>query len=69
LTRPNTGLSLVLRIVGGLMLDLVAFVHLSPRSRVHLAAETRIPRKRLALYLERTVRPRRADRRWGMNRS
>ena len=51
----------VLRIMRGLALDLAAFGRLTLRSRVHLASENLFLRKQLALYLERTARPRRVD--------
>jgi putative transposase len=50
-----------LGIIRGLAQDLAAFGRLTLRSRVHLAAENLFLRKQLALYLERTVRPRRVD--------
>jgi hypothetical protein len=41
--------------------DLVALIASAMRSRVQLAAENLFLRKQLALYLERPVKPRRAD--------
>jgi putative transposase len=41
--------------------DLIALISLAMRSRAQFAAENLFLRKQLALYLEREVRPRRAD--------
>ncbi len=41
--------------------DLVYFLRLGLRSRTFLAAENLFPRKQLAFYQERKVKPRRAD--------
>jgi putative transposase len=41
--------------------DLIALISLAMRSRAQLAAENLFLRKQLALYLERQVKPRRAD--------
>jgi len=49
------------RTVLRLLFDFLTFARLSLRSRAHLAAENVFLRKQLALYLERQVRPRRAD--------
>ena len=45
----------------GLAPDVLTLGRLAVRSRAHLAAENLFLRKQLALYIERTIRPRRAD--------
>jgi len=50
-----------LRIILRVIVDLGRFTSLALQSRVHLAAENLFLRKQLALYLEREVKPRRAD--------
>ena len=57
LQRPATAS----RVVGRLAFDVVAFLRLGLHSRADLAAENLFLRKQLALYLERQVKPRRAD--------
>ena len=57
LRRP----AVVLRTVVRLVFDLVTWLRLSLQSRAHLAGENLFLRKQLALYLERKVKPRRAD--------
>jgi hypothetical protein len=54
---PQTFLRTVLRLAG----DVVSLVSLPIRSRAQLVAENLFLRKQLALYLERQVKPRRAD--------
>jgi putative transposase len=51
----------LLRIVTRVVTDLGRFTSLALHSRAHLAAENLFLRKQLALYLERQVKPRRAD--------
>jgi len=53
--------SLVVHVALALALDLVRFVALAFRSHGSLAAENLFLRKQLAYYLERQVKPRRAD--------
>lgn len=57
----SRGPSSVARTVGRLAFDSLSVVRLSLWSRAYLAAEKVFLRKQLALYLEREVRPRRAD--------
>jgi transposase InsO family protein len=47
--------------VFGLLIDVLQFVRFGLRSRARLAAENLFLRKQLALYLERHVKPRRAN--------
>jgi hypothetical protein len=49
------------RTVFELLSNFLTFARLSLRSRVDLAAQNVFLRKQLALYLERQVKPRRAD--------
>ena len=51
----------LIRTVGRLLLDLFQFVRLSFTSRTQLTAENLFLRKQLAFYIERQVKPRRAD--------
>jgi len=51
----------VVRTVLGVLIDLGRFTSLALHSRASLAAENLFLRKQLALYLERQVKPRRAD--------
>ena len=51
----------VARTVLGLCGDIARFAATAARSRAHLAAENLFLRKQLALYVERHVKPRRAD--------
>jgi hypothetical protein len=53
-------LSKVLLTICDLLLDTLRFIRDSVRPRCALAAENLFPRKQLALYLERKVKPRRA---------
>ena len=49
------------RTVFGLLIDVLQFVRCGLRSRARVAAENLFLRKQLALYLERHVKPRRAN--------
>ena len=55
------GPSAVPRTVVRLVFDFATFLRLGLQSRAHLAAENLFLRRQLALYLERQVKPRRAD--------
>jgi transposase InsO family protein len=57
LSRSRAAVRTILRLVG----DVVQFVSEAARSHAQLAAENLFLRKQLALYLERHVKPRRAD--------
>jgi len=52
---------LVIRTVRRLMVDVLLFGVIGLKSRARLTAENLFPRKQLALYLERQIKPRRAD--------
>jgi hypothetical protein len=54
-------LSKVLLTMFDLLLDTLRFITVSLRPRCALAAENLFLRKQLALYLERKVKPRRAE--------
>jgi hypothetical protein len=56
-SRFDAAVHTALRIIG----DVARFASTAVRSRAELAAENLFLRKQLALYLERQVRPRRAD--------
>jgi hypothetical protein len=56
-SRSRTALRTVLRIA----FDLLRLVSAAVRSHAQLAAENLFLRKQLALYVERQVKPRRAD--------
>jgi putative transposase len=56
-SRPRVAVRTILRLVG----DLVRLVAGAVRSRAQLSAENLFRRKQLALYIERQVKPRRAD--------
>ena len=51
----------LLRTIPAVARDLVSLMSSAMRSRAQLAAENLFLRKQLALYLERRVKPRRAD--------
>src|SRR5438093_9892609 len=55
------GLRVTLRTVVDLLADVARFGFLALHSRTQLVAENLFLRKQLALYLERQVKPRRAD--------
>jgi hypothetical protein len=57
LSRSCAAVRTILRLVG----DVVRFVSEATRSHAQLAAENLFLRKQLALYVERQVKPRRAD--------
>jgi hypothetical protein len=57
LSRSRAAVRTILRLVG----DVVRFVAEAARSHAQLAAENLFLRKQLALYMERPVKPRRAD--------
>ena len=57
LSRSRAAVGTILRFVG----DIVRLVSEATRSHAQLAAENLFLRKQLALYLERQVKPRRAD--------
>src|SRR6185436_2419051 len=56
-SRSRLDVCTIVRVAG----DIVQFASLVFRSRAQLAAENVFLRKQLALYLERQVKPRRAD--------
>jgi hypothetical protein len=56
-SRSRTAARTILRLIG----DLARFVSRAGRSHAQLAAENLFLRKQLALYMERQVKPRRAD--------
>lgn len=56
-SRPRTLIQTVLRVAT----DVILLVSSALRSHAHLAAESLFLRQQLALYLERQVKPRRAD--------
>jgi hypothetical protein len=56
-SRSRATATTVLRLYG----DVARFVSAAVRSHTHLAAENLFLRKQLALYVERQVKPRRAD--------
>lgn len=57
LSRSRTAARTILRLVG----DLARFVSGAARSHAQLAAENLFLRKQLAVYMERQMKPRRAD--------
>ena len=56
-SRPCVAVRMILRLAG----DLLQVVARAARSHAHVAAENLFLKKQLALYLERQVKPRRAD--------
>ncbi len=52
---------MIVRTVCGVLLDVVRLLSIGVQSHTQLAAENLFLSKQLALYVERKVRPRRAD--------